>query len=124
MEGDSVFMLSTFSYRRVWKDVAGWAHLSPLRGRHAVGRAYRRRVQGIIRSEALDVFITSLSTFHSTDIPLLKSTSSSRLMANDSVYVKERNKRRHMDPSRPARLPSDPTSPLLLAFAVKLGHGG
>lgn len=104
--------------------MAGWAHLSPLRGRHAVGTAYVRRVHWIIRSEALDVFIMSPGTFHSTDIPPLKSTSSSRLMASDSVYIKERNKRRHMDPTRRACLPSEPTSPLLLASAVKLGHGG
>lgn len=124
MEDDSAFMLSTFSYQRVWKDVAGWTHLSPRSGRRAVGMAYTRRAQWIIRSEALDVFIMILGTFHSTDIPLLKSTSSSRLMANDSVYIKERNKRRHMGPTRPACLPSEPTSPLLLASAVKLGHGG
>lgn len=91
-------MLNTFSYQRVWKDVAGWAHLSPLRGRHAVGTAYVRRVHWIIRSEALDVFIMSPGTFHSTDIPPLKSTSSSRLMASDSVYIKERNKKEAYGP--------------------------
>lgn len=124
MEDDSVYMLSTFSYQRVWKDVAGWAHLSSLRGRRAIGPGNVRGMQWIIRSEALDVFIMSPGTFHSTDIPLLKSTSSSHLMANDSVYIKERNQWRHMGPTRPARLPSEPMSPLLLASAVKMGHGG
>jgi hypothetical protein len=121
MEDDSVFILSTFSYQRVWKDVAGWAHLSPLRGRRAIGTGYVRGMRWIIRSKALDVFIMSPGTFHSTDIPLLKSTSSSRLMANDSVYIKERNQRRHMGPTRPARLPSEPMSPLLLCLCCQVG---
>lgn len=63
MEDDLVFVLSTFSYQRVWENVAGWTHLSPLRGRRAVGTGSVRGMQWIIRGEALDVFIMSSGHF-------------------------------------------------------------